>query len=509
MSQPSTQNRTTTVKDVEQLGTFAALASLSYVFWICGGMEMIERLAFYGVRSLAGLYGTDAVKNGGLGLTGAEIGTILSIWYFIQGLLPVFTGGLSDRLGYKETIAASTVIKILGYLLMAWLASFWGFFAGAIVLAIGTAIFKPGIQGTIAKAANRKNSAVAWGIFYQTVNIGAFLGPVMAGYLRQTSWDNVFYACAAIISLNFLMLLTYREVDKDERIIRRAKIKSGELKEANLIIESWREFTKPTLLWFMLLFTGWWFMMLLYWDLGPLYFRDWVDTSVLVQTFWGNTTPSAFARGFWVMDHAGTRIMPEGLININSIMIMLFCFLVMGFSARLRAANSMAIGTAFAATAFLIIGGVNAAWLMVIGVIIFSIGEMLASPKSLEFLGNIAPDDKKAMYLGFYNLPFALGALFEGFIGQYFYGKYAAKDTVARSALENAGMSPADAAAVPVGEAFERLIAVTGQTPESLTNQLYISYDIGSIFYAFATIGLIAAGGLYAYGRWTYRTATN
>ena len=30
----------TTVRDVEQLGTFAAIASLSYVFWICGGMEI-------------------------------------------------------------------------------------------------------------------------------------------------------------------------------------------------------------------------------------------------------------------------------------------------------------------------------------------------------------------------------------------------------------------------------------------------------------------------------------
>jgi len=499
--------RTNSVKDVEQLGTFAAIASLSYVFWICGGMEMVERLAFYGVRSLAGLYGTDAVKNGGLGLSGAEIGTILSIWYFLQGLVPVFTGGLSDRLGYKETIAASTVLKILGYLIMAWFATFWGFFIGAIVLAFGTGIFKPGIQGTVAKAANRKNSAVAWGIFYQTVNIGGFLGPVMAGYLRQTSWENVFYACAIVISLNFLLLLTYTEVDKEERVERNKKIKAGELVQANLIVESWREFTKPTLMWFMLLFTGWWFMMLLYWDLGPLYFRDWVDTSVLVQTFWGDSTPGAFARGFWVMDLEGTRIMPEGLININSIMIMLFCFLIAGMSARLRAANSMAIGTVFAAGSFLIIGGVNAAWLMVFGVVIFSIGEMLASPKSLEFLGNIAPEDKKAMYLGFYNLPFALGALFEGFIGQYFYGKYAAKDTVARTALEEAGMSARDAAAVPVGEAFERLVALTGQDPDLLTNQLYTSYSIGDLFYAFAVIGFLAAAGLYAYGRWTYKTA--
>lgn len=499
--------RTNTVKDVEQLGTFAAIASLSYVFWICGGMEMVERLAYYGVYSLSTLYATDPVSAGGLGITTGEMGTILFYWLLLQGLLPVFTGGLSDRFGYKETIAASTVFKILGYLIMAMFPSFWGFFMGALVLAFGTGIFKPGIQGTIAKAANRKNSAVAWGIFYQTVNWGGFLGPVVAGYLRQMSWSYVFFACAAIISLNFLLLLTYKEVDREERLAHRSKVKSGEVKESNLILASWKEFTRPTLLAYMLLFSGWWFMMFLYWNLGPVYFRDWVDTSVLVQTFWGDGIPGEFAKRFWVMDLEGTRIMPEGLININSLMIMLFCFLIAGFSAKLKAANSMAIGTIFSASAFVIFGGANFAWLMVLAVVFFSIGEMLASPKSLEFLGNIAPDDKKAMYLGFYNLPFAFGSAVGGKVGLGFYGVYAAKDTVARAALQENGMSADQIAAIPNGEAFDALVTLTGAAPEFLTNELYVSYDVGAIFYAFALIGFAAALGLYLFGRWTYKRA--
>ncbi len=497
--------RTNSAKDVEQLGTFAAIGSLSYVFWICGGMEMVERLAYYGVYSLSTLYGTDAAINGGLGITSGEMGTIFFYWLMLQGLLPVFTGGLSDRYGYKETIALSTVVKICGYLIMAFFPTFWGFFAGAIVLATGTGIFKPGIQGTIALASNRKNSSVAWGIFYQTVNVGGFLGPVMAGYLRQLSWSYVFIACAAIISLNFILLLTYKEVDKEERLKRNKKIKSGEIVQENLISTSWREFTKPTLMWYMILFSGWWFMMFLYWNLGPIYFRDWVDTSVLVQTFWGDGTPGEFAKRFWVMNLEGTRIMPEGLININSIMIMLFCFAVAGYSAKLKAANSMAIGTLFAVSAFLLIGGSNFAWLMVLAIVMFSIGEMLASPKSLEFLGNIAPDDKKAMYLGFYNLPFAIGSAVGGLVGLHFYGKYAAKETVSREALEQAGMASSDIAAIPVGEAFDRLVIFTGQAPEVLTNQLYIDHNVGTVFFAFSTLGILAAAGLYIYGRWTYK----
>ena len=39
---------------------------------------------------------------------------MLMVWAFVQSFLPIFTGGLSDRYGYKQTIFLSTVLKILG-----------------------------------------------------------------------------------------------------------------------------------------------------------------------------------------------------------------------------------------------------------------------------------------------------------------------------------------------------------------------------------------------------------
>ncbi|WP_262695754.1 MFS transporter [Kordiimonas aquimaris] len=509
MSEQNIDIKSTSVKDVEQLGTFAALASLSYVFWICGGMEMIERLAFYGVRTVAGLYGRDSIAEGGLGLGGAELGIIFSIWAMVQAWVPVLTGGLSDRYGYKETIFASTVFKILGYLIMAWFASFWGFLIGAVVLAFGTGIFKPGLQGTIVKASNRRNSSVAWGVFYQTVNIGGFLGPIVAGYMRQLAWENVFYACAAIISINFLLLATYREPDKQARLDHRERVKNGEITEAPLWREALSELKQPLLIWYMVLFSGWWFMFYLYWDVGPLYFDDWVNTKTLVSSIWGSSEPSALAKRFWVMDDTGTYILPEGLINVNALLIMVFCFLIAGFSARLRAANSMAIGTFLAAGAFIIIGGTNAAWITVAAIAVFSVGEMLSSPKLLEYMGNIAPPDKKAMYLGFTQLPVGLGWTLEGFVGQYFYGEYASKDQVARLALAEKGWTQEAVNAVPADEAFGALVKITGTSADVLTQQLYTAHNVGVLFHFMAIVGIVAGVGLYIYGRWTYQLVTD
>ena len=506
MADPQTDSHSTTVRDVRQLGLWAAIGSLSYVFWICGGMEMVERLAFYGVRQVSSLYATDAVSKGGLGLTGAAIGIIFTVWAFVQSFVPVLTGGISDRVGYKETILASTVIKILGYLIMAWFPSFWGFMAGAVVLAFGTGIFKPGIQATIVKATSRRNSSMAWGVFYQTVNIGGFIGPLVAAQLRQLEWAYVFYACAAIISLNFLLLLTYREVDKEERLAYRAKVKSGEIVESNLLVDSLRELFRPVMLWYIVLFSGFWFMLWAFWDVGPLYFRDWVDTSVMIRDLFGSEgTQNRFWIFFLGMTQDGQRIQPEGLVNINAMLIMFFCFIVAGWSALLRATNSMALGTFLAAGTLLVFGGFNYVWLMVLGIVTFSLGEMLSSPKSSEYLGNIAPAQKKAMYLGFSQLPLGVGWTLEGFFGQYLYGVFGSKDTLARQALADHGLSTADIDAVPIGEAFQRLVETTGQSAETLTAHLYAANAVGTGWYVMGAVGIVAAAGMYVYGRWTYR----
>ena len=502
----TSDSHTTTAKDVKQLGILAGIGSLGYVFWICGGMEMVERLAYYGVRQVSSLYATDAQSNGGLGLPGTEIGIIFTVWAFVQGLVPVFSGAISDRIGYKETIFASTVFKIMGYLLMAWFPTFWGFMAGAVVLAFGTGIFKPGIQGTIVKATNRENSSIAWGVFYQTVNIGGWIGPLVAAQLRQLEWAYVFYACAAIISLNFLLLLTYKEQDKEARLEHRRKVKAGEIKEDNLFLDSLREISQPILIWYMVLFSGFWFMLMAFWDVGPLFFRDWVDTSVMIRHLFGEDGTQSW---FWIailgLAQDGKSMQPEALVNLNAMLIMLVCFLIAGWSALIKATNSMAIGTFLAAATMIIFAEFNYVWIIVLGIVCFSIGEMLSAPKSSEFMGNIAPPQKKAMYLGFSQLPLTIGWMAEGYFGQTLYYKYGAIDTVARPALVDAGMSEADAAAIPIGEAFQKLIEVTGQSADVLTAQLYAANDVGTAWYIMASFGIVAAAGMYVYGRWIYQ----
>jgi len=505
MSDPSVYSDND-LTEVKQLSMFAAIGSLSYVFWLVGGMEMIERLAYYGVKASAGLYAKTAASEGGLGITLSDYGLITMTWALVQTFVPVLTGGISDRVGYKETIAVSTVIKISGYLTMAFFPSFWGFLIGAMLLATGTGIFKPGIQGTLVLATERNNSSMAWGIFYQTVNIGGFLGPILAGHFRQLAWENVFFVCAAIISLNFLCLLFYKEPGKEERLERNRKIKAGELKQEALWKSALKELKKPIVVWYMLVFSGFWFMFNALFDVLPIHIQEWVDTSVIVTDLFGDGgVQSSALKTILTMSNDGSRILPEGMININAFLIMTTCFLLAAFSGKFRVTTAMLMGAIASCVTMALLGMTAGAWTAAFAIALFSVGEMLISPKKNEFMGNIAPEGKKAMYLGFVMLPQGIGWTLEGYWGPRLYEIYASKDIFAKDLLAERGMPMSEISVIPQGEGFSTLVSYTGETAQSLTQLLYQTHNVGMAWYIIGGIGSLSAVGIFLYGRWLYK----
>ena len=231
-------------------------------------MEMFERFAYYGVRTVLPTYMVLSISQGGPEFSHTEKGIIYMWWAALQSWLPVLFGGYADRYGYKNTIAVSIALKVAGYLVMAHMLSFWGFFAGCMLLATGTALFKPGVQGTLANVMPEKNASVGWGIFYQLVNIGGFLGPVLAGVLRLMDWQYVFYSCAGIVSLNYLMLLTYKDPAP-------ADGKKDERPPLQVLAQTFRGLVRPKVLVFIVLFSGFWFMFNQIFDILPNFLDDW------------------------------------------------------------------------------------------------------------------------------------------------------------------------------------------------------------------------------------------
>ncbi|MCF6433957.1 MFS transporter [Pseudoalteromonas sp. MMG022] len=184
------------------------------LFYVANLMEIFERLAWYGFFAVSSIYMTTPVSQGGVGFSDTERGAIQGIIPFFLYLLPVLTGALGDKFGYRRMFILSFCIMTPSYFLLGQVTSFSLFFIVMGFVAFGAACFKPIVVGTIAHSTNDQNRGLGFGIFYTMVNIGGFLGPLIAGAMRAISWDAVFMMSAFWIAINFIpVLLFYRDPD--------------------------------------------------------------------------------------------------------------------------------------------------------------------------------------------------------------------------------------------------------------------------------------------------------
>lgn len=482
-------------------------------FWMCNIMEMWERLAYYGMRMVVPIYIMQADEPGGLHFTALQKGSIYFGWAIVQSLLPMFTGGYADRYGYKPTIAVSITIKILGYVLMATQRTYLGFYAGALILAAGTAIFKPGLQGSLAQTLHKGNSSVGWSIFYQIVNIGAWLGPFLAHYLKGIGWPAVFYGCAAIVALNYLMLLTYKEVSSW------ADTRHGFFKVFWVTLENiapcW--IRQKRFVWQMrlpiliLILAGFWMMMYQIWDLHPNFVVDWVDSTRMVEDL--RVFPDWFRN--WLIEdtNRGVQVSQEQMINFNAFLVMIFVSAVGYAVAKMRRLTCMQFGILMATAGVLVSGWTTSGYVFLLGILFFSMGEMLTGPKKNEYFALIAPPGKKALYLGYVNIPIAIGQGFGAMIAGYAYGNYGEKAVLALKYL--AQHTPTGQASgwdgtvgsleatlnITRAEAFAELQNTLNLGATEATQLLWDTYHPQYVWIPFAMIGLGSAAAMFIFNR--------
>ena len=186
-------------------------------FYVANTLEIFERIAWYGFFTVSSLYMSTSPSAGGLGFSDTERGILQGIIPFFVYVLPVITGAMGDRVGYRKMFLIAFALLTPTYLLLGQVHEFWPFFFVYMLVALGAAIFKPLVVGTVARSANDDNRGRAFGIFYMMVNVGGFLGPVIAGYVRAISWDHVFWLSSIAIGINLLIAFFLLEDDSPKR----------------------------------------------------------------------------------------------------------------------------------------------------------------------------------------------------------------------------------------------------------------------------------------------------
>lgn len=476
---------------------------LNGTYWLCNVIEMWERLAYYTLRPVAPIYIMQATEPGGLHLTAHHKGVIYAWWAIVQSLLPMVTGGYADRYGYKLTLAFSVTMNIAGYLTMAMTHNYVGFFVGILLLAFGTAFFKPSLQATLGHQLTKGTSSVGWGTFYWVVNVGSMIGhylsPLLLGDPHSAGgWRTLFFACAGFTALNYLMLFTYKDVP------------SGASKTENPFAVFWRTIVhvfEPRLLVWLLIMSCFWMMMYQLWDLQPNFIEDWVDSSMVAAHV-------PFERWREIGDQGIVRVPQQVLISLNSVLIVVLMVPVSILVRRMRTLSTMFFGMILATAGVLVAGLTGNGWFLLLGIVGFSFGEMLTGPKKNEYLSLIAPPGKKGLYLGYVNIPIGVGVGIGSYIAGIVYGHYGEKATLALKYLAEktefgAGKAWDGSVAtlestlgVSRTEAFIKLQEVLGEGPVQCTRLLWETYNPQyHVWIPFASVGVLAAIALAIYGQ--------
>jgi dipeptide/tripeptide permease len=472
---------------------FNILKKYPGTFWVANIMELFERWAWYGMFMLFALYLTGSTDSGALGFSQAQkgimMGSVVGFLYF----LPVFTGAIADRVGYKKVLIIAYILMTVSYFLLGRVKEYEWVFAAFIMLALGAALFKPIISACIAKTTDDETSSIGFGIFYMIVNIGAFVGPVVASLARQNSWVNVFNISSGVIVFNLLLVILFFK--EPERSASQTSFREEIKKIFRNIFEALRDMR---LVVFLLIIIGFWTMYNQLFYTLPVFIDQWMDTSVVYDNIY-RIWP-------WLAEQIGTSektIAAEMLTNIDAMYIIIFQLIVSYFVMKLKPIHSMISGFIISTIGLSLTFMTSNPMFLFISILIFGLGEMAGSPKITEYIGKIAPKGKTALYMGCSFLPMAGGNFFAGLLSGNVYQKYSDKISLLKLEVEKRGLDIPDISdKFSQNDYMEKAGELMNLNGHELTAYLWSTYHPYNIWLIFAVIGVTTAFAMWLFNRY-------
>lgn len=383
------------------ISKFEVFKSFSGTFWLVIMMEFFERGSYYGMMSILSVYFTDI-----LFYSKESVGVIKSTIQPLLYILPIVAGAIGDRYGYKKTLIFAFSFLGLGYFLTSQMTDYALVFGSLVIMGIGAGAFKPMISGTISRLTTEENSTLGFGIFYWSINFGAFIFPlILVPYLKNTfGWHSVMIA-SAICTASMLIptIFLYKEPPRPASTKTLPEVLKGMI----LVL------TDIRFIMLIVIYSGFWILYFQMFDSVLWYVKDYVDATSLDNTV--NSVLGIFGINInWKFD-------VEHVTVINAGTIILLQMIVSNIVKKFKALPTMITGIAMGTLGMAILAINTNIWVFVIGITIFSIGEMTAHPKFISYVGLIAPEDKKATYLGYAFLYGVIGSAIGGVLGANLY----------------------------------------------------------------------------------------
>jgi POT family proton-dependent oligopeptide transporter len=156
---------------------------------------MWERFSYYGMRAFLILYMVHVLQ-----FDDRHAGSVYGTYTASVWAAAILGGIIADRwLGQYRSVLYGGIIIMLGHFTLA-LHPLPAFYTGLALIVIGTGLLKPNVSGIVGSLYERDDTRrdAGFSIFYMGINLGAALGPLIAGYLAQRVDWHLGFACAGV-----------------------------------------------------------------------------------------------------------------------------------------------------------------------------------------------------------------------------------------------------------------------------------------------------------------------
>ena len=409
--------------------------------------EMWERFSYYGMRALLVLY-----LVGSQNYSESEALHIYAVYTGLVYLTPIIGGYLADRfLGSQRAIFIGGLTMMIGHFLMAFPEHLY---LAIGMLIIGNGYFKPNISTLLGRLykTNDVRRDSGFSIFYVGINLGAFLAPLIVGYVGETiNWHYGF----AIAGFGMLAGLIQFYIGQNKIIKEDMTLQSKTLNLKDWSLISFISVINIPLILVILymnqLFNNYFFeilaitlVLVAYYlftkrkqdisskdDLRKIIYIG--ILSVFVIFFWvgfeqAGGSLTLFANNSVDRDFFGFIIPASFFQSINPLIIILIGPMVANFWLRvdqskrsINTSQKMGLGLLLLASGFFLIMLVNnsnetsiSLWWLVGVYFLHTLGELCLSPIGLSMVSKVSPKKIASLLMGFWFLSSAVANFMAG-----------------------------------------------------------------------------------------------
>jgi predicted MFS family arabinose efflux permease len=320
-----------------------------------------------------------------LNLTLSQVGWIMTS-FGVGSVIGTWIGGkLTDKIGFYKVMFRSLLTTGFMFIALQYVHTFEGFLIGIFLTMTVADMFRPAMFVSLKAYSKPENQTRSLTLIRLAINLGFSFGPFLGGIIITTlSYSGLFWidgitCIAAIFLMKFV--LKEKEFKANKSIV--------ELENGAKLKSVYRD--KPYWIFLFIIFLMG-FMFLQLFTTMPLYYKE---------------------------VHALSEVQIGLIMALNGFLIFLLEMPLIHYIES-KLFNKMKIITwslVMIALSFVILNATMWVGILIIGMLLITVGEMLAFPFTNNFAMNRAPSGKEGRYLALYSMAFSFALIFSAKTG--------------------------------------------------------------------------------------------